>query len=240
MCSGHDDRGHISPSPSLSLPSSKWASLEGVPRLLMAFLPSDLPPDQHSGQTGQWTDRTGFPVGPGRGVCPFWINSEPSLWLPEGACSLGFLPPHLPASSPVCLWVTPGAQPDAVTSPRGPSAFSFSAFVSDDADPMGRGEWWGEGELPAMGGGLWMFHLRLGIPWRVTASRPVDDTQPHAWGRLRPSMGVPGGQHSTSSWRHVGARGTRAGRGVHGPPAFWRGLQEASSHQTRGGRRGCC
>lgn len=66
--SGHEDRGHISPSPSLSMPSSKWASHEGVPRLLVAFLPSDPPPDQHSGQTGQWMDRTGFPVGRGRGA----------------------------------------------------------------------------------------------------------------------------------------------------------------------------
>lgn len=43
-----------------------------------------------------------------------------------------------PASSPTCLWVIPGAQPDAVTRPRGPSA--FLAFVSDDAGSSGKGE----------------------------------------------------------------------------------------------------
>lgn len=110
--------------------------------------------------------------------------------------------------------------------------------------PMMRIQWEGRvvggGGAASEGGGLWMLHLRLGIPWRVTASRSVDDTQPHAWGRLGPSMGVPGGQHSTSSWRHGGARGTRAGTGVHGPPSFWRGLQKAFSHRTRKGGRGCC
>lgn len=118
--------------------------------------------------------------------------------------------------------------------------------------PMTRIQWEGEsgggGGAASEGWGLWMLHLRLGIPWRVTASRPVDDTQPHAWGRLGPSMGVPGGQHSSSSWRHVGARGTRAGRGVHGPPAFspdkrlpLTGQEEVGegAAEGRGGRGSC-
>ncbi|XP_057605552.1 collagen alpha-1(I) chain-like [Hippopotamus amphibius kiboko] len=51
----------------------------------------------------------------------------------DGQCRLpGLLAGHAwpPASSPACLGVTPGARPDAVTRPRGPSA--FPAFVSDD------------------------------------------------------------------------------------------------------------
>lgn len=50
----------------------------------------------------------------------------------------------LPASSPACLWVTPGAGPGAVTRPRGPSA--SLAFVSNDWRATGKGR--------AMVGGL--------------------------------------------------------------------------------------
>lgn len=73
---------------------------------------------------------------------------------------MGFLPPHPqgswqdtswpPASTPACLWVTPGARPDAVTRPRGPSA--FLSFVSDDVGSTEKGRGGEGGEAMSVRG----------------------------------------------------------------------------------------
>lgn len=122
---------------SLSFPSQRGFVL----RLLLAQPPASRPAQWTDGQADAWTGL----------VCWCRVGWALTVNLPrgsqEGACSTDFLPSHpqgswqdtswLPASPLTCLRVTPGTGPDAVTHPRGPSA--FLALASCDAGSMGTG-----------------------------------------------------------------------------------------------------
>lgn len=101
-----------------------------MPTLLAFLAPVSTP--RPAQWTYGWTDRPGFLLqglgrAPRKGPVP-WASPHTPTGLLAGH-------PWPPASSPACLWVTPGARPDAVARPRGPSA--FSAFVSDDGGSAG-------------------------------------------------------------------------------------------------------
>ena len=135
-----------------------------MPRLLLAFLaPASAP--RPAQWTYRWTDWAGF-LGQGLGRAP---RKGPVPWAsPHTPTGLLAGHPWPPASSLACLWVTPGARPDAVKRPRGPSA--CSAFVSDDGVVQGAVRSRSESRTgcQASGGGSWRWagHADTPLPGR--------------------------------------------------------------------------
>lgn len=216
---------------------------------------SGQPSGQMDGHTGPASWCKG---GPG-------LSSRPSRWLPGRGPFLGLPAPHPrgswrdtcwpAASSPACLRVTPGAGPDAVTRPRGPSA--FLAFVSDDAGSAGKGSvvagGWGAtrsrskscsrtsppppAQSPVGGSGrLWGEGSCAGAQLPGTRGCAVPTEMHREQGRpgLTPAQGWGAGR---ALGGHVGIRAPGPAAGSTGLGQL-EGLQEAASHGRPEGGRG--
>lgn len=173
--------------------------------------PSPPRPGQQSGRADRQVGGQGWPAGAGwAGHSGFGFLGAPRKGpfhglpapTPTGQLAGRVLAARQP---PTCLWVTPGAGPDAVTHPRGPSA--FLALVSCDTGSMGTSS------LVSAGGGcseqLWVLKGERSCPCvggHVEAPLPGLKGSPH---RCTRGQGVRSGSAWRGDWgQGLGCRGT--------------------------------